>query len=258
MINRYTVIGQPIAHSLSPIIHQLFGELTQRRIKYTRTEGSPETFDQIVLDWQADGGHGCNVTLPFKEQAAVLCDRLTENAARSGAVNTIHMHRDGSRVGHNTDGIGLLTDLQSQIGTGLEGKRILMVGAGGAARGVIGPLLESRPMALHVVNRTASRATDLALHFESLGPVSGDGFDSLQAMEPFDLIINATSLSLQGELPPLPESIVAQDAFAYDMMYGTGDTIFMSWARKQGCEVIWEGVRPKMRIAAPRLKELLR
>ena len=274
MINRYTVIGQPIAHSLSPIIHQFFGELTQRRIQYTRTEGTPETFEKIVLDWQTEGGRGCNVTLPFKELAAQVCDRLSENAARSGAVNTIRMHRDGSRVGHNTDGVGLIADLGAQMSSGLASKRVLLIGAGGAARGVIGPLLDARPLALQIVNRTAERALELARLFEGVGPVLGSGFDALSDVEPFDLIINATSLSLQGQLPPMSESSLAPGAFVYDMMYGTGDTVFMSWARTHGCEVsngfgmlleqaaeaflIWEGVRPKMRIAGPRLRELLR
>lgn len=274
MINRYTVIGQPIAHSLSPIIHQFFGELTQRRIQYTRTEGTAETFERIVLDWQTSGGRGCNVTLPFKEMAASVCDRLSENAARSGAVNTIHMHRDGNRVGHNTDGVGLIADLNTQMASGIQSKRVLLIGAGGAARGVVGPLLDAHPSALHIVNRTAERADALACLFDNLGQVSASGYEALIDIEAFDVIINATSLSLQGQLPPLPDSSIAAGAFAYDMMYGTGDTVFMSWARRQGCEVsngfgmlleqaaeaflIWEGVRPKMRIAAPRLKALLR
>ena len=143
MINRYTVIGQPIAHSLSPIIHQLFGELTQRKIHYTRTEASPETFADTVINWQGSGGRGCNVTMPFKEQAHEVCDRLSVAARLAGSVNTIHMHKDGSRIGHNTDGLGLLADFKSNLRWTLTNRNVLLIGAGGASRGVVGPLLDA-------------------------------------------------------------------------------------------------------------------
>ena len=133
MINRYTVIGQPIAHSLSPVVHQLFGELTQRKIHYTRTEATAETFADTVIQWQKSGARGCNVTAPFKELAVDVCNRLSPNARRAGSVNTIHMHRDGSRVGHNTDGVGLVADIQTNLRRPLASQRILLLGAGGAA-----------------------------------------------------------------------------------------------------------------------------
>jgi len=141
MINRYTIIGQPVAQSVSPAIHHMFGELTQRRLHYTRTEATDDSFAAIVKDWQNSGGKGCNVTAPFKELAVTICDRLSENARLAGAVNTIEMHRDGSLVGHNTDGIGLLADIEKNHQVPIIGSRVLMVGAGGAARGAIGPLL---------------------------------------------------------------------------------------------------------------------
>jgi len=165
MINRYTVIGQPIAHSLSPVVHQLFGELTQRKINYTRTEGTPETFERIVLDFQKAGGKGCNVTAPFKGDAAKLCDKVVPNALLAAAVNTIHLQRDGLKVGYNTDGAGLVADIQVNHQRVLESKRILILGAGGAARGVVAPLLRANPSGLHIANRTAEKAADLAKLF---------------------------------------------------------------------------------------------
>jgi len=273
MINRYTVIGQPIAHSLSPVIHQLFGELTQRKIQYTRTEATVENFHETVLKWQASGGRGCNITLPFKEQALAVCDRLSVGAKRAGSVNTINMHRDGGRVGHNTDGLGLLVDLQQNLKFPLSGKRILLLGAGGAARGVVGPLLDAGPEVLHIVNRTEERATSLAEAFEGDGPVQASAYAQLADEAPYDLVINATSLSLQGEVPPLSEQIFSPVALAYDMMYAKNDTVFMTWSRDCGASVsngfgmlveqaaeaflIWEDARPKTRMAWPRLYELL-
>lgn len=273
MINRYTVIGQPIAHSLSPVVHQLFGELTQRRVQYTRTEATPETFADTVIEWQQSGARGCNVTAPFKELAVDVCDRLNSNAQQAGSVNTIHMHRDGSRVGHNTDGLGLVADIVSNQRRSLESRRILILGAGGAARGVMGPLLETRPACLHVANRTASRAEHLASMFQDLGPVSGAGLDSLDQQPTFDVIINATTLSMNGDMPPLPDSLLSHESLAYDMTYGRQDTPFMNWGKACGATacnglgmlveqaaesfLIWEGVRPKTRLAFPRLREML-
>lgn len=274
MINRYTVIGQPVTHSLSPAIHTLFGEMTQRRILYTRTPAQSETFADIVIDWQQQGGQGCNVTLPFKELALDTCDRLHASARRAHAVNTIHMHRDGARVGHNTDGTGLCTDIQRNHRFPLAGKRILLVGAGGAARGVIGPLLDCRPSLMHIVNRTVARADSLAQAFAGEGPVQASGFDALPALPAFDCIINATSLSLQGDLPPLPPHPFTTGSLSYDMMYAPGDTPFMRWSRHAGARrsvdgfgmlveqaadafLIWEGVRPKIRMASSRLHALI-
>ena len=150
MINRYTVIGQPIAHSLSPVVHHLFGDLTQRKINYTRTEATPETFEQVVRDFQASGAKGCNVTAPFKELAVKVCDRVAPHALRAGSVNTIHMQRDGALVGHSTDGPGLVADIQTNHRLDLRDKRILLLGAGGAARGVVEPLLATQPASFHL------------------------------------------------------------------------------------------------------------
>lgn len=276
MINAYTVIGQPIAHSLSPPIHLLFGELTQRRISYTRTEGTPETFADIVVDWQAHGGRGCNVTAPFKEQAVAVCTRLARSAERAGAVNTIHMQRDGGLIGYSTDGSGLMRDIESNIRFDVAGKRVLILGAGGAARGVVGPLLDAGPSALHIANRTVARAESILQAFvddpSATMPMSASPYEALNGLDPFDLVINATGLSLTGSLPDLPDGLLVDKALAYDMTYSAEDTVFMGWAGAQGALVsdgfgmlveqaaeaflIWEGVRPKTRMAWPRLQEL--
>jgi len=273
MINRYTVIGQPIAHSLSPVVHQLFGELTQRKIHYTRTEASPETFAGIVQQWQHSGAKGCNVTAPFKELAVQVCQRLASNAQRAGSVNTIQMHRDGNLVGHNTDGVGLVADIVSNKRRALASQRILLLGAGGAARGVIAPLLAVNPSVVHIANRTASKAQDLVELFDDLGPVSASGYEDLSELKEFDVIINATTLSMDDGMPPLPDGVIGHKTLAYDMTYGSRDTVFMSWAKAKGATasnglgmlveqaaesfLIWEGVRPKTRMAYPRLREML-
>lgn len=281
MINAYTVIGQPIAHSLSPLIHTLFGELTQRRIRYTRTEATPESFERVVTEWRAAGARGCNVTMPFKEQAYAISDRLGKSAARAGSVNTLHFHRDGALVGHNTDGAGLCADIVGNLRQPIAGARVLLLGAGGAVRGVVGPLLDEAPACLTIANRTVARAEALIDAFAddpAIGPpLSACGFDEVLATVGntggYDLVINGTSLSLAGELPPLPEGVLADGALAYDMTYGPDDTVFMQWARQRGARVsggfgmlveqaaesfqIWEGVRPKTRKAWSRLQELL-
>jgi len=283
LINRYTVIGQPIAHSQSPIIHQLFGELTQRMINYTRTESTPDTFADTVIDWQAAGGRGCNVTVPFKEQAHQVCDRLSVAARLAGSVNTIGMQRDGSRVGHNTDGLGLLADLKSNLRWSVPGRHILLVGAGGASRGVIAPLLDAKPATLWIANRTASRAIELAEYFNERYPIlgrntqtiqcSGSGLQDVSDSVEFDLVINASSASLQGSTPDLESVRFSANACAYDMMYGNSDTPFITWAKSRNMTtsngfgmlieqaadafLFWEGVRPKTRMAYPRLRELL-
>ncbi len=274
MINRYTVIGQPIAHSLSPEIHALFGELTQRRISYTRTEASPEGFEEAVRAFQQAGGKGCNVTLPHKERALTVCDCLHASAEIAGAVNTIHMQRDGRLVGYNTDGKGLVADLSAGLQVPIEGRRILMLGAGGAARGVLGPLLERAPAEIMLLNRTEEKARALADRFTEFGsihalPCTAD----LADLTPVDIVINATSMSLQGEVPSLDELTLDDDALVYDMMYAREDTPFVNWGKSRGVRAVhgygmlvqqaaesffvWEGVRPKVRMARKRFAAIL-
>lgn len=273
MINRYTVIGQPIAHSLSPQVHHLFGELTQRKIQYTRTEATPENFAQTVIDWQRSGAKGCNVTAPFKEIAIDVCQRLSQGARRAGSVNTVEMHKDGSLVGHNTDGQGLVVDIVTNKRRHITGKRVLILGAGGASRGVLGPLLKKQPEVLHIANRTVAKADALAELFQDFAAVSASGYDVLQKQDAFDLVINATSSSLTGSMPTLPDHLIAADGLAYDMTYAAGDSAFLLWAKERGIDsvnglgmlveqaaesfLIWEGVRPKTHLVYPRLNEML-
>ncbi|MFK8079958.1 MAG: shikimate dehydrogenase [Granulosicoccus sp.] len=273
MINRYTVIGQPIAHSLSPVVHQLFGELTQRKIDYTRTESTPDTFEQTVRQWSDSGARGCNITSPFKEQAVSICDRLSREAQLAGSVNTIHMHRDGALVGHTTDGPGLVADIISNKRHPITDKRVLILGAGGAARGVMHAILKKRPALLHVANRTAEKADALVDIFGELGTVSSSGYEQLADLAAFDVIINATTLGMSGNMPELPEHLAGAGSLAYDMTYTQRDTAFMLWASKRGAAtanglgmlveqaaesfLIWEDVRPKTRMVYPRLRDML-
>ncbi len=264
MINRYTVLGQPIAHSLSPAIHHMFGELTQRRINYTRTEATPDTFAQIAGDFLRGGGRGCNITAPFKQQAAELCNKLNESAQLAQAVNTIQVQRDGNWIGHNTDGTGLLFDIQQNKGIKLASKRILLLGAGGAARGVIAPLLNADPDLVHIANRTVERAQNLTHDFQHLGNLQSSTYEELSEFDGFDIVINATSMGFNEETPPTPVCIFRANTFAYDMMYRRELTPFLQWCKQQGVEqysdgfgmlveqaadayLIWEGVRPKTR-----------
>lgn len=273
MINRYTVIGQPIAHSVSPDIHHAFGVLTQRRIEYTRTEATDATFADVVRAWKDQGGLGCNVTMPFKTLAMDVVDRLKPSAERAGALNTIFMHKDGSLVGHNTDGSGLLADLRNTLRVDPKDRRVLMIGAGGASRGVLGPLMDRKPGALVIANRTESKAVELAQLFEADGKITATSIEELSNQAPFDLVINATSSGLSGDELNLPDGLFANNALAYDMVYSNTDTPFMAWARKHGAAqvvdgfgmlveqaadafVIWQGVRPKSRLVYPRLAHL--
>lgn len=274
MINRYTVIGNPIAHSVSPDIHHVFGELAQRRIQYTRTEATNENFAAVVQHWKEQGGLGCNVTMPFKSLAMQTVDRIKPCARRAQALNTIFMHKDGSLVGYNTDGSGLLADLRGTHRVDPAGLRVLMVGAGGASRGVIGPLVDRKPTALFITNRTISKAEELADHFGGdQASVQTISLDNLANTEPFDLVINATSSGLTGAELALPDGLFSKNSMAYDMVYSNTDTPFMSWARSHGASkvvdgfgmlveqaadafLIWQGVRPKTRLVYPRLTHL--
>jgi len=273
MINQYTVIGQPIAHSLSPVVHNIFGDLTQRKINYTRTEGTPETFEEIVLALKSAGLKGCNVTAPFKEQAFAMCDRLHPHASRAGSVNTIHMQRDDTMVGHNTDGLGLVADLQVNHRRKIHSSRVLILGAGGAVRGVIAPILSCTPSSLHIANRTATKADTLASRFSDLGSITASGYEDLEKHKPYDIVINAMSPGPDGSMPVIPSIVIGPESLAYDMTYATLDTPFMQWAQQTGAQTsnglgmlveqaaesffIWEGVRPKTRLVFPRLREQL-
>ncbi len=253
MTDQYAVFGNPIGHSKSPRIHAEFARQTGQDLRYTAIEAPLDGFQATVRAFRDGGGRGANVTVPFKEQAHALADRRSERAEAAGAVNTLTFV-DGDILGDNTDGAGLVNDLRVNLGLDPAGLRILLLGAGGAARGVGLPLMQRRPARLFIANRTASKALDLARLFGC----DGGGFDALEGQR-FDLVVNATAASLAGELPPLPDDLFAPGALAYDRMYGL-ETPFMAFARARGAQVadglgmlveqaaeafhVWRGVRP--------------
>ncbi len=260
-VDRYVVMGNPIDHSKSPRIHALFAAQTGQQISYDALLVEKDGFASALRIFEEQGGKGANVTVPFKQEAWRQVDELSPRAQRAGAVNTIVFHGDGVRYGDNTDGIGLVADLQRNHNIQLTGKQILLLGAGGAVRGVLGPLLAEKPQRIVIANRTVDKAEQLALGFSDLGSVEGCGFPALEGKE-FDLIINGTAASLHGEVPPLPPSVVALGCCCYDMMYGNKPTAFMDWARRreaanvcdglgmlveQAAEAffLWRGVRPE-------------
>ncbi|MGA0840026.1 MAG: shikimate dehydrogenase [Pseudomonadales bacterium] len=239
-MDRYAVIGNPIEHSRSPRIHACFAAQTGVLLEYSKLLAPLDDFGGTVSHFFSSGGQGANVTVPFKEQAAGWVDVLAGVAEQALAVNTIFLDR-GKRVGTNTDGMGLVRDLEINLGWSLAGTRILVVGAGGASRGVVGPLLERKPDRLHVVNRTPDRAHRLVERFApaSVGTrLSSSGLCDLQGG--FDIVINATSAGLDQQVPDLPTSVIA-GARCYDMVYGR-DTAFCSWARQLGAAAVADGL----------------
>jgi shikimate dehydrogenase len=254
MTDRYAVFGHPIAHSKSPQIHAAFARQTGQDMAYEAILAPLDGFADCVAQFIAAGGRGANVTVPFKEEAFKLASRLSARAQRAGAVNTFTFDADGI-LGDNTDGAGLVADLTRNLHFSLAGKRILLLGAGGAARGVVGPLLDQQPAMLVIANRTVSRAQELAELFDQ--NVRAGGFEA--ADTPFDLVINATAASLAGDLPPLSPRVFTPDTLAYDMMYGR-DTPFLDFARSHGAHTadglgmlveqaaeafsLWRGLRP--------------
>ncbi len=240
MTDHYCVFGNPIGHSKSPLIHAAFARQTGEDIEYKAILAPIDAFDDAVDAFIAGGGRGANVTVPFKQEAYQLVTQLTARAELAGAANTLVFNGD-EVIGDNTDGVGLLRDITTNLRYPIEGKRILLLGAGGAARGVVGPLLEALPESLTIANRTVPRAKVLGERFGHLGPVSACGYDDL-AGQSFDIVINATSASLSGSMPQLPEGIFARGSLAYKMMYGLGDTPFRIFARNQGAGLISEGL----------------
>ena len=258
---RYAVVGNPISHSLSPRIHARFAEQTGQALSYQAIELATGEFESGVRELQQQGYAGLNVTVPFKRDAWSICDRLSPLAEDAGAVNTLSLRPDGGISGDNTDGIGLVRDLEVNLQCPLAGRRILLLGAGGAARGVIGPLLDLDPQILVIANRTPGKAVELANSFAARGNIDAAGFAELGGTG-FDMVINATAAGLAGELPPLPESCVDADTVCYDMMYDlAAPTAFVAWARARGAALasdglgmlveqaaeaffIWRGLRP--------------
>ncbi|HIC46673.1 MAG TPA: shikimate dehydrogenase [Methylophaga aminisulfidivorans] len=240
MTDKYAVIGHPIKHSKSPFIHAEFAKQCQQDIEYTAIE---VPLDSLASSLQQLRDvlklKGINITVPFKEQAWELADNLSDRAQRAGAINTLMFENNGSMFGDNTDGIGLCRDLENHD-VSLKDKRVLLIGAGGAARGVIAPLMTYQPTELFIANRTASKAKKLAELFADLGQIQGGGFSEVN--NHFDVIINATAASLQGEVPDLPASIFTEQSCCYDMMYANTDTAFIAWAKKHNVSKTVDGL----------------
>lgn len=239
--DEYAVMGNPIAHSRSPQIHAKFAEQTRQHIRYRAIQVDPGGFKQAVGNFFASGGKGLNITVPFKQEAWQLANELSERAQLAGAVNTFKPSTDGELYGDNTDGIGLVRDLVQNLGIEINNKKLLLIGAGGAARGVIAPLLDNKPIQLTIANRTMDRAYELVKHFSEKGNIDALSFDELKGEE-FDVVINATSASLKGDLPPLPVTAITGTQIVYDMMYGSEPTLFLQWAQQHGAEKISDGL----------------
>ena len=238
MPDRYAVIGNPVAHSKSPQIHAAFAHQTGQDLVYERLLAQTDAFIASANAFRAGGGRGLNVTLPFKGEAFRYAGRLSERARAAQAVNTLKFEGDAI-IGDNTDGAGLVNDFVRNLGRTFAGSRVLVLGAGGAARGVIGPLFEQRPAQLLIANRTPGKAQLLAQSFH--GDVEAGTYAALAGRQ-FDIVVNATSASLAGELPPLPQGVFARGALAYDMMYGMGETPFLAFARGEGAATLADGL----------------
>jgi shikimate dehydrogenase len=269
IIDRYGVIGYPVAHSRSPIIHKQFAEQTGQQMRYELIEAPPSELESSIRQFQRAGGRGLNVTVPHKSEVVRLVDELSEQASIAGAVNTLDISAD-TIVGHNTDGAGLVRDLVVNVGLSLAGLRVLILGAGGATRGIIGPLLEQDTASIVVANRTPDKAKALVNHFGTMGEVSSARLNRVPNGKTFDLVINATSAGLGGKMPEYPAHAVGENTLCYDLSYGLKETPFVAWAKRAGAGrtrsgwgmlieqaaesfEIWRGVRPD---TAPVMKRL--
>lgn len=268
--DRYAVVGYPVEHSRSPMIHSLFARQTGENLSYELLPAEPENFETAVRGFAAAGGKGLNVTLPHKEAAFELANELGPEAQRARAVNTLTLRSTTRIRGDNTDGIGFLRDLTQNNAVSLAGKRVLILGAGGAARGILPPLLDAELDGLVLANRTVDRAKSLVELFDAGEHVSVCSFDSLSDQPSFDIVVNATSAGLKGESPPFPSSCLSSSSFCYDLTYSLQQTPFVQWANDHGAGravqgwgmlieqaaesfSIWRGVRPD---TAPLLRKL--
>ena len=271
MTDQYAVMGNPISHSKSPLIHRLFAEETSQALDYQALKVRSEEFKEKLKEFFQQGGKGLNITLPLKELAWLEVDIKSPLAERAGAVNTISL-KDNKLVGHNTDGIGLVRDITQNHKGSFAGKKILVIGAGGAVKGVLEPILLEKPLAVTISNRTVEKANKLQSLFSDLGNIKACGFPDL-GDETFDLIINGTSASLNGELPAIAGTVIGTETWCYDMMYGKDATPFNAWAEKreakktidglgmlveQAAEAfyIWRGVRPQTKSVLQKLRNL--
>jgi len=270
MTDRYCVVGNPIKQSKSPQIHAAFAQQCSQDLDYTAELVDDDQFIDWVTAFFDGGGSGLNVTVPFKTEAFQFADELTPRAELAGAVNTLAMQPSGKVLGDNTDGVGLVSDLK-RLNWGIKEKKVLVVGAGGAVRGVLGPLLDELPELLVLVNRTSAKAELLATLFPDNNNIQGGGYELMQDHS-FDLVINGTSASLYGQLPPVPKSSFGDDCAVYDMVYSNQPTAFMALAESFGVKHIadgigmlvgqaaesfylWRGVRPQIDAVVEQLKQ---
>ena len=240
MTDLYAVVGNPIAHSQSPLIHQEFARQTRQKMNYERLLAPLDGFAATVEAFIQSGGMGMNITLPFKMEAAQLATQLTARARAAQAANTLTF-KDGEIIGDNTDGVGLVHDIMENLDVAIKGKRVLLLGAGGAVRGVLLPLLEQRPAQFTLVNRTVDKAQALAHAFSVHGEVEAVGYEALLGRQ-FDIVINGTSTSLHNELPPIPPGIFAARSLAYDMVYASGLTPFLQRAQRERAAMLADGI----------------
>jgi shikimate dehydrogenase len=269
-VDQYGVFGHPVGHSLSPFIHGVFARDTGQQMSYRAYDVMPEEFTERVQRFFAEGGRGLNITLPHKIAAVEVAQELTARAAHAAAVNTLAWQSDGV-LGDNTDGVGLVHDLCDNLGLIITQRRLLILGAGGATRGVLAPLLGLEPAMVMIANRTPERAEALAAAFADLGVTQGVGF-AYVGDTPFDLIINATSASLSGDIPPIPAGAIGPQTVCYDLAYGRSAMAFVRWARQSGCASavqglgmlveqaaesfrLWRGLRPQTANLIAALKE---
>jgi shikimate dehydrogenase len=258
--DRYGVMGYPVSHSRSPVIHRLFAIQTKQNIQYELLQVAPEKLEAAVRQFGRTGGKGLNITVPHKSEVVRLVDDMSERASNAGAVNTL-VFRDNDIYGDNTDGVGFMHDLQLNQGVQLKDAKILILGAGGATRGIVGPLLEAEPDSIVIANRTFPKARSLADHFASQGPVDACRFQDVNSLPVYDLVINATSAGVKGEMPPYPEQAIHPNTICYDLSYGLTPTPFSLWAIEHGAAKsvmgwgmlveqaaesfhIWRGIRP--------------
>ena len=272
-MDRYAVFGNPVKHSQSPWIHAAFARQAGQDISYRTHLVEIGRFNETARAFFDNGGKGLNITVPFKLDACAFADVLSDRAQRAGAVNTLALQDDGRIFGDNTDGVGMTRDIGHNLGWTIADRRLLVLGAGGAVRGILGPLLRQKPTLLVIANRTVEKAHHLAADFADLGNVCGCSFDAL-AGNHYDLVINGTSASMSGELPPLPSQLLTDEGCCYDMMYAAEPTPFMRWAAanaawavsdglgmlvEQAAESfqIWRGVAPQTRPVIDELRHVL-
>lgn len=263
MTDLYAVVGFPISHSKSPLIHRLFAEQTQQDMVYEAilidSEDTP--FAWAMEDLKRRGYQGINITVPYKLDAFEYADERSPRAEIAQAVNTFIFKEDGTTFGDNTDGIGLVNDIEINGQCPFAGKTVLILGAGGAVQGILQPMLDKHPASIHIANRTAQRAEVLGARFNTAVPITASGWDAIPQRH-YDIIINGTSASLEGKLPPISHAVIGPDSLVYDMMYGSEPTVFLNWAKaaQPNCQTLdglgmlvgqaaeafylWRGIRP--------------